>query len=113
MKPRDPKQWGRAHKLGELLIENIDDFANCPDAHYVLKRLQVETGLGCELMEIRSEAFGIVQQRIPKSLNFGDMDDCEFNEIYAGFCQHIIDRYWPTMTQEEIEQIAKLVGMAA
>jgi hypothetical protein len=41
------------------------------------------------------------------------MEEGEFQEIYGGFCQHVISTYWPTLTEEEIDQMAGLVGDAA
>lgn len=110
-KPRDYGQWKRAHKLGQLLAENLDDFTGW-DCHRVLKRLQIETGIGCEEYPIKSD-YGMLMHRVPRSLNFSDMDEGEFQELYAGFCQHVIDRYWPELTQDEIEEMAGLVGLAA
>ena len=37
-KPRNHRAWSRAHKLAQLLIENVEDFANM-NPHPVLKRL--------------------------------------------------------------------------
>lgn len=31
-------------------------------------------------------------------------------KVYSGFCQYIIGKYWPTMTEEQIEEIAELVS---
>lgn len=111
-KPRSLHNWRRAHKLGQLLVENIEDFENM-EAHGALKRLQVEGDIGCERMAIKLPGFGVAFQNIPLSLNFSDMDDGEFQVIYGQFCQHVIDNYWRGMTQGQIEQMANLVGLAA
>jgi hypothetical protein len=50
---------------------------------------------------------------MPLSLNFADMDEGEFQVIYGQFCQHVIDSYWTGLTEEQIEQMANLVGLAA
>lgn len=111
-KPRSYVQWKKAHKLGQLLAENLDDFAGM-DAHRVLKRIQVETGIGCDEMPIKAEGLGMVIYRIPRSLAFDQMEEGVFQETYAGFCRHIIKTYWQTLTAEEIDEMATLVGMAA
>lgn len=111
-KPRNLPAWRRAHRLAQLLIESLDEFEG-GEAHQVLKRLQIETGIGCEELAIRVPGVGMCLQRIPRSMAFDEMDDGEFNEIYAQFCQHVIGTYWPDLTPEQIDQMASLVGMAA
>jgi len=111
-KPRSLHNWRRAHKLGQMLVENIEDFQSM-ESHGVLKRLQVEGDIGCEKLAIKLPGFGVVYQNIPLSLNFSDMDDGEFHAIYGQFCQHVIDNYWTSMTPDQIEQMANLVGLAA
>lgn len=111
-KPRSYLQWKKAHKLGQLLAENLDEFSGF-DAHRVLKRLQIETGIGCEEMPIKVAGLGMLIQRVPRTLAFDQMEEGEFQEIYAGFCQHVVSSYWPSLTIEAIDDMTKLVGMAA
>lgn len=110
--PRSYRQWMRAHKLGQLIAENIEDFQGVK-AHQVLKRLQLEGNIGCESIAYRIPEYGMVEQRIPKTLNFADMDETEFQEIYGQMCQLIINRYWNDLSQQQIETMANLVGLAA
>lgn len=111
-KARNPRAWSRAHKLAQLLIENLDDFTG-KDAHSVLKLLQFEADVGCERMEVNVPGYGIVTQRWPKSMAFDQMEEGEFQQVYAQFCQHIIDTYWNGLTQQQIEQMSNLLGVAA
>ncbi|MEO1892687.1 MAG: hypothetical protein FH747_03065 [Stenotrophomonas sp.] len=111
-KARNPTAWKRAHKLAQLLIENLDDFTNM-DAHSVLKRLQFEADIGCERMDVKVPGYGVVSQRWPKSMSFDQMDEGEFQQVYGQFCQHIIDMYWNGLTQDQIEQMSNLLGVAA
>lgn len=113
VKPRNRENWRRAHKLGQLLIENVADFENYTDAHDVIKRLQLETGVCCDETAIRVPNYGIVMHRVPQSMAFDLMEDEDFNKLYAGFAQHIVSTYWPGLGPDEIEQMASLVGMAA
>lgn len=112
-RPRNPAAWKRAHALAQLLIENTDDFGSYTDAHAVLKRLQMESGIGCDAILFRVPNAGLIEQRVPLSLSFDRMDDLEFNRVYAGFAQHVIRTYWPTLNEAQIEDMAGLVGMAA
>lgn len=111
-KPRNPKFHRMAHALGHLLSENIDAFTGM-NAHAVLKRLQLESGVGCEAVGIFVPGVGMCEHRQALSLSFENLDEGEFQEIYAGLCQHVIARYWPGLDPEEIERMASLVGMAA
>ena len=111
-KARNPTNWRRAHKLAQLLIQNLDEFAN-GEAHAVLKRLQLEADIGCDYIACNLPGIGAVHYRVPKSLAFDEMEETEFDAIYGQFCQHIINAYWPELTPDEIEEMAGLVGLAA
>lgn len=46
-RPRNPGFHRLAHALGKLFVENIEAFENL-DPHTCLKRLQLESGIGCD-----------------------------------------------------------------
>lgn len=50
-KPRNPGFHRLAHAIGTLAVENIDGFAHL-SAHEALKRLQMESGCGCETVMV-------------------------------------------------------------
>jgi hypothetical protein len=108
-KPRVYWQHKKAHVLGKLVAENLDGFAGM-SPHAVLKRLQIESGVGCETIGVIFPGIGPCQYRIPVSLSYDSMDQTEFEEVYSGFCQHVIDKYWPTMTEEQIEIMGELLS---
>lgn len=105
-KPRNPKFWRLGHALGALLIQNVEEFSHYNNAHAVLKRLQLESGVACDSIAMRGE-FGILEHRVPLSLAFADMDEGTWRETYKGLCKHIRKRYWPTMTDEEVTKAAE------
>lgn len=111
-KARNPAFHRKAHVLGRLLAENIDAFEGM-DAHSVLKRLQLESGVGCESIAIYVPGVGMCEHRQAKSLSFENLDEGSFQELYTGLCQHVIKRYWPDMDEHTLEEAASLVGMAA
>lgn len=102
--PRNPRFHRLMHAIGGLAAENIDDFHGM-SAHSVLKRMQLETGIGCEEVAYRI-GDQLIPCRIPLSLSFQSMDESEFHEVSRGICQGIKDRYWPETTVEEILQMA-------
>lgn len=104
-KPRNPKFHNFAHAFGLLCAENLDAFEGM-DAHTVLKRLQVESGVGCDELAIKAPGLGMLMHRIPRSLSFESMDEGEFHEVMRGLCRHVAATYWPGCTPEQIEQMA-------
>jgi len=107
-KPRNPKFHRLAHQLGALVSQNIESFSGTA-AHNVLKRLQLETNIGCDEVAYLSDGYGFITQRIPLSLSFESMDEGEFHEVLKGMCRHIADKYWPTLDSEEIASMAELM----
>lgn len=111
-KPRNPRHHRLAHALGALVSEQVDDFHGL-DAHSVLKRLQLESGAGCDEIAVRL-AGQMVMYRIPRSLSFESMDEGEFTETFRRLCDHIAATYWPGLDPEEIENMAQMMpGSAA
>jgi hypothetical protein len=50
-KPRNPGFHRLAHAIGKLAVENIPEFSHL-DAHTALKRLQIESGAGCDALSV-------------------------------------------------------------
>lgn len=50
-KPRSPGFHRLAHAIGKLAVENIESFAHLTP-HEALKRLQIEAGVGCDLLSV-------------------------------------------------------------
>lgn len=106
VKPRNPRFHRLIHAFGKLVAENIDDFHGM-DAHRALKRIQLESGIGCEEVAYRI-AGQMVVQRLPQSLAYESMDEGEFKQVARGMCRHIAERYWPECTPEEVAEMAEL-----
>lgn len=112
-KPRNPRFHRLAHALGQLLVENIEAFRDL-DGHRVLKRLQVEAGIGCDEMGIHVPGVGYCRHLTPRSLSFESMDEQEFRSVYRGLCRHVAETYWPECSEEDIEAMAEMMpGEAA
>lgn len=104
---RNPGFHRLAHVLGEMLIENLETFAGL-DAHAVLKRLQWESGIGCDEMAVSVPNLGMVTVRTPQSLSFDTMDQGDFYAVYTGLCNHVRRTYWPALPEGEVERMADL-----
>jgi len=103
--PRNPHFFRLAHQIGTLAKENISTF-ELLSSHQALKRLQYESGVQCEYMEMRIPHVGMVEVRVPKSIAFDKMDETAFRAMISALCSHIAETYWPDCTEEQIEQMA-------
>ena len=95
-----------AHRIGSLVAENIEAF-NGMDSHKALKRLQIESNVACDEIGISVPNFGMCIQRIPRSFGFESMDEDEYRGAVNGICRYVSERYWPTLTPEQVEQMAE------
>lgn len=102
---RNPRFNALAHAIGGLCATNIPQFDSM-DAHGVLKRLQLESGIECDeqVAEMPDGTQYLVRQ--PRSMAFEKMDEAQFGKLVAGLCSWIAARYWPQLTPDQIEQMA-------
>jgi hypothetical protein len=111
-KARNPDFHRLMHAFARLVSENIDAFSGL-DAHSVLKRLQIESGIGCDEMGVMFPGIGPCTYRIPRSLSFASMDEGEFRDVSRAFAAYVARTYWKTCTPEEIEQMANCMPEVA
>lgn len=104
-KPRSTGYHRLFHQFGALVADNIEAFERM-DAHSVLKRLQLESGLGCDEILIKLPSIGMVPYRIPKSIGYGNMDQGEVEELFKGIARYVVKTYWPTLDESQIEALA-------
>lgn len=104
-KPRNPKFNRLVHRLGQLVVANVEAFAGI-DAHKAIKRLQIEGKVACDEIGIFAPGYGMLIQFVPRSLSFESMDEGEYQQAARGISRTIAERYWPDMTPEAIEQMA-------
>ena len=104
---RNPKYHRLAHALGKMVADNLDDFEGMP-AHRALKRLQLESGAGCDEIGYRIAGQWVVQ-RIPKSLSYESMDQSEFEEVYRQMCHHLGKTYFDGMTAEQVSELVEVM----
>jgi hypothetical protein len=107
-KARNPGYWRLAHSLGLLLIRNVPEFEHYTDAHQVIKRLQLESGVACDSIAIKGD-FGMLEHRVPRSMSFANMDEGEWRETFGGLCNWVRRRYWPELSADQIEQMAEFM----
>lgn len=111
-KPRNPKFNRLVHRIGQLVTANIDAFSGL-DAHKAIKRLQIEGKVACDEIGISIAGYGMMMQLIPRSLSNESMDEGEYQQAARGICRTIADRYWPSLTEDAIAEMAEsFVGEA-
>lgn len=110
-KPRNPGFHRLAHALGTLVADNLDPFEGM-DPHAVLKRLQLECGIGCEEIAYKLHGMTVVQ-RIPLSLSYESMGEDEFQGVFRGMCGHLSRTYWPGATEDKIAAMIDLMPAEA
>jgi len=108
VKPRNPKFNRLVHRIGQLVVANIESFAGL-DAHQAIKRLQIEGKVACDEIGISVANYGMVIQLIPRSLSFESLDEGEFLNAARGICRTISERYWPSLSPEAIEEMAEMM----
>lgn len=106
--PRNPRFFRLAHRIATLVRQNVDGFAYL-DSHMALKRLQLESGVQCDMMQINVPGFGQAMVKVPRSLSFDSMSEEDFRGMIAGICAYIAEQYWPGCTPEEVERMAEVM----
>jgi hypothetical protein len=107
-KPRNVEFHRLAHKLADLVRENIDDFEGL-DAHGALKRLQEEARVECDITRTWLPQLGMMEHAKARSIAFDSMEQGEFYQLVRGISRHIAQEYWPQCTPEEIERMIDLM----
>jgi hypothetical protein len=93
-RPRSPKFHRAMHKVCDLLAEHCEAFEGLT-GHSVLKRIQLEANIECEQIAYNVPKYGMVLQRVPRSLRFEDMGEEEFRTLSGLICDYVAATYWP------------------
>jgi hypothetical protein len=80
---RNPRFYRKAHVLSGWLADNVEAFHGLSQ-HDALKKLQELSGIGCESVEYDLPGIGKLTRTEPESLNFFDMDEGRWNELWSG-----------------------------
>ncbi len=110
--PRNLKFHRLVHALGRMCVDQIEDFHGLL-AHDAVKRLQRESGLCCDIQTIDLPGIGRLDVAVAQSISFDSMEEAAFRELYQGICRHIAARYWPTLTEEQVAEMAELMPEVA
>lgn len=111
-KPRNPGFHRLAHAFGTMVAENIEAFEGL-DGHAVLKRLQIEANVSCDEIALNFPGVGPCSYRVPRSLSFESMDEVEFQATFKALANYVSKTYWPSLTAEQIAEMAEIMPEAA
>lgn len=84
---RNPMFYRKAHVLSGWLADNVEAFSGLSQ-HDALKKLQELSGIGVESVEYDLTGIGKLTRAEAESLNFADMDEGRFNELWSGADGH-------------------------
>lgn len=132
---RNVKFHRLVHGLGRIVTQNVDTFENMT-SHAAIKRLQQESGTHCHISHINAEPvvnailnaaasilgevaakmlapalaeIKTIELQEAESIAFDSLDEAGFRQFWAGICEHLVARYWPTMTVEQISEMAEML----
>lgn len=77
----------KAHVLGAWLADNVEAFQGL-GSHDCVKRMQELSGIGVETVEYDIPGVGKLMRTEAESLNFEDMDEGRWNELWSGTDGH-------------------------
>lgn len=84
---RNPQFYRKAHVLSGWLADNVEAFSGLSQ-HDALKKLQELSGIGVEVVEYDIPNVGKLTRTEAESLNFSDVDEGRFNELWSGADGH-------------------------
>lgn len=93
---RSPVFFRAIHKLARMLINNTDTFHGKRE-HDVIKRLQSESAVWCDVYRVDQEGSDepALLLYVPKSVAFGSMDEAEFRAGFDLIADYVAATYWP------------------
>ncbi|NTU49577.1 MAG: DUF1367 family protein [Desulfobulbaceae bacterium] len=97
-----------AHALGKLLAENIETFSGM-DGHSVIKTIQREAEIECEITRVILPGFSEMKAITPRSIAFESMGQDAFHSLMRRICDFVSATYWPTMNPEAIDNLVLMM----
>ena len=97
--PRVEWQHRLIHKIGTLMVDNVEGWEQLK-SHDAVKRLQRESGVCCEEMEVDIPGVGRLMVKQAESLSFDEMEQDRFAQLFEGIAHHIGERYAHVMLDD-------------
>lgn len=117
-KSRNVKFFRKAHVLGAWLADNVEGFEGLSQ-HDAVKRLQELSGIGCEQVEYRYDIPSVGEMKLRRneaeSLNFEDMDEGRWQELWdggngeGGWIGWLRREKWGLLSADQVEDVEALL----
>lgn len=107
--PRVVWQHRLIHKIGSLMVDNVEGWEQL-NSHDAVKRLQRESGVCCEEMEIDVPGFGRLMIKQAESLAFDEMEQDRFLQLFDGITEYIGRRYAHVLLDEVRAEFWEMAG---
>lgn len=118
---RNPKFFRLAHVLGGFLADHVEGFEGLGQ-HDAVKKLQELSGVGCceeaFTMDLGSLGIHAGTRRVAESLNFDEMDEGRFTELWdgghqagheGGWLGWLRKEKWGLLSPEQIEDVEAML----
>lgn len=110
---RNLKNFKQAHALAAFVRDNTEAFPADMDSHTVLKRIQVDADIECDLVDEQAYIEGLgwiqIKRRVPRSLAFESMAQAVWREVFKRFKDYCIRTYFHGWGPEEIAQFEDIL----
>jgi hypothetical protein len=112
-RPRNVKFHRLAHAVGQVMVDNVEGWEHLT-AHDAVKRLQRESGVCCEEVEIDIPGMGKLLAKQAESIAFDEMTPERFEQLFKGITDHMDRTYSPDFTADaKAEYLLMVQGEAA
>jgi hypothetical protein len=98
-RPRNVKFHRLLHAIGQVMVDNVEGWEHM-SSHDAVKRLQRESGVCCEQVEIDIPGMGTLLAKQAESLAFDEMPPERFELLFNGITDHIDKNYSPAFTAD-------------
>lgn len=110
---RNLDNFRQAHALAKFVRDNTEAFPADLDSHRVLKRIQVDADIECDLIDEDAYIEGLgwipIKRKSARSLAFDRMPQQVWRDVFKRFKDYCIHTYFPGWGPEEIAQFEDIL----
>lgn len=103
---RNPRFYRLGHALGRFLVEQTEEFALL-NAHTAIKRLQMESGVCCDIVEYEIPGLGKITRNEPQSTSFDEMEEGTWAELWTALVKQA-EKYTAGMNAEALADFIEM-----
>lgn len=107
--PRVEWQHRLIHKIGQLMVDNVEGWQQL-GSHDAVKRLQRESSVCCEEMEVDIPGIGRLMVKQAESLSFDEMEQDRFEQLFDGITEHIGNKFAHVLLDDVRAEFWEMAG---